>query len=257
MQPLTADQLVSSPACIPRMPLEQILGAYQALGFSKFEAFTSWCDSHLDIDRDPHQYLQVARAHAMRFSSMHLPPVTDDFEATLARAVRAAGFAAAIGASVVLFKADSRANYIRAAGPFLDALQAQRIDVTPVLQNHKGTPITTLEDYRAVLGGIADPRMKTLLEVGHFQRVGVDWRAGCDLLGDRIALVHINEINADNQSVPFGTGLVDFPGLFHHLGAVGYRGDIVVELELATREQDSDRTLACLRQALDYLCQYL
>ena len=35
-----------------------------------------------------------------------------------------ARYAAALGASVVIYKADSRENYIRGAGPFLDALQS-------------------------------------------------------------------------------------------------------------------------------------
>lgn len=251
--PLSMQQLVASPACIPQWPLEQILAAYRRLGFKKFEAFCVWCKSALDIQRPPADYLRLAEAQGFRYTSMHLPAITHDFDTSLAASIATARYAAALGASVVIYKADSRENYIRGAGPFLDALQSQDIAVTPVLQNHKGTAISTLDDYRAVIEGIDDPRMKTLLEVGHFQRAGVAWRDGYDLLGDSIALVHINEINAASESVPFGAGLVDFPGLFQHLSDAGYAGEVVVELELTTRNDDPDRTLVYLDAALQYL----
>jgi len=251
--PLTSDQLVASPACIPQWTLEQLLPAYAKLGFQKFEAFCTWCRSALDITQPPEAYLDLARPNSMRFTSMHLPPVTDDLEHSLEAAVATAAFAQAIGAGIVIYKADSRESYIRGARPFLDALQARGIDVTPVLQNHKGTPITTLDDFRHVIEGISDPRMKTLLEVGHFQRAGVHWRDGYALLGDSIALVHINEIDDQGRSVPFGSGRVDFAGLFERLSADGYSGDIVVELELETRQQDPQRTLDELENALAFV----
>lgn len=256
MSRVSRGQLVSSPACLPQMPLEEILPAFADLGFRKFEAFCVWCKSALDVKRAPGEYVQMARDYDMSFSSMHLPPITADFDASLAKAVETARFAAAIGAKVVLYKADSREDYIKGAGPFLAALEREKIAVVPVLQNHKGTPISTLEDFRAVIRGIADPRMKTLLEVGHFQRVGVSWQQGWELLGDSVALVHINEIDAANNSVPFGTGLVDFAGLFGHLGKVGYRGDIVVELELVDRTGDPATTLGHLKNAMKMLGGY-
>ena len=246
------DRLVGSPACIPQMALEDILAAYAPLGFRKFEAFTSWCRSQLDIEQEPRQYRELAGQHGMRFSSMHLPPVDDDRHTSLPRAVKAAGFAQELGAEVVLFKATTRPNYIQAARPFLDALEDAGIRVIPVLQNHAGTVISTLTDYQEVIEGIGDPRMKTLLEVGHFQRVGVHWRDGYDLLGESIALVHVNEIRG-TQSVPYGTGEVDFPGLFAHLRETCYTGDVVVELELETRDQDAERTLRYLAEALEFL----
>lgn len=251
--PITIDQLVSSPACIPQWTLGQILPAYAGLGFTKFEAFCSWCQSALDISKPASEYLALAKANGMCFTSMHLPSITDDFDTSLDAAVSTAKYAQSLGANVVLFKANSRENYIKGAKPFIDALESQKIHVTPVLQNHKGTPITTLEDFKAIINGINDPRMKTLLEVGHFQRVGVSWRQGVELLGESIALVHINEIDDAGQSVPFGSGNVDFFGLFAYLSDAGYAGDIVVELELDTRNTDAQRTINELANALDHL----
>ncbi len=252
---LTIDQLVSSPACIPQWALDEILSAYAQLGFRKFEAFCTWCTSALDIHQPVQQYLALARKHEMAFTSMHLPPITDDFDNSLEHAVATARYAQAIGAGVVLYKAQSRELYVRGAKPLLDRLEAQQINVIPVLQNHKGTPITTLDDFKQVIDAIADPRMKTLLEVGHFQRVGVSWQQGMDLLDQSIALVHINEIDDDGQSVPFGQGRVDFQGLFAALSDRNYTGEIVVELELDTRKTDAQRTINELANALTYLKQ--
>lgn len=243
-------RLAGSPCCIPKMPLDEILAAYAELGFVKFEAFTSWCASQLDVAADPAAYRALAERHGMRFGSLHLPPVGEDLD--VGPAVRAARFADELGAGVVLFKAASREVYIRSAKPFLDALDAGGIGVAPALQNHTGAPISSLDDFREVLDGIDDPRMKAVLEVGHFQRVGVHWREGAELLAGRIALVHVNDI-ADGRSVPYGTGEVDFPGLFAHLADTGYGGDVVIELELETRDDDAERTLRCLGEALDYL----
>ncbi len=244
--PVTLEQIAVSPCSNPDMGLDDVLAAYSALGFRKFEVFTGWAKSAFDIDADPQGYLDKGRAHGMRFTSFHLPPVSDEADESLARAVKAARFAQAIGASVVLFKATSRANYIQAAGPFLDA--TAELAVTPVLQNHAGTPISTPADFREVIDGIADPRMKTLLEVGYFHSVGVSWREGCELLGDSIALVHVKD-QVGGQSVPFGTGEIDLPWLFAHMASAGYEGDFVVEMEVADREN----TLEYLGGALEYL----
>ena len=247
-------RLVASPACAPQLNLDDALARYAQLGLSKFEAFTSWATSSLDPATAPATYRDKARAHGMRFTSMHLPPVkADAIDAGVAAAVDASRFAQALGAGVVLFKADTRETYIEAGKRYLDALDDAAVNITPVLQNHKGTAITSLDDFRTVIEGINDPRMHHLLEVGHFQRAGVPWGAGYELLEGRIALVHVNEIDAQNNSVPFGSGVIDFAGLFDRLAADGYAGDIVLELELDTRETDVERTLRELASAIEYL----
>jgi sugar phosphate isomerase/epimerase len=238
-----------SPCSNPDLPLEDVLDAYSRLGYGKFEVFTGWVRSAFDFTGDAATYVSEADRRGMSFSSFHLPPVTDDFEGSLARAVRAARFAAAVGAPIVLFKASSLSNCVRAAGPFLDAVEG--LDLTPVLQNHAGTPISTLEDFRAAMEGIADDRMKALLEVGHFHSVGVSWRQGWELLGERIALVHVKD-QVGSRSVPFGAGEIDLPGLFAHLHSVGYAGDYVVEMEV----EDKENTLRYLGEALAYLREH-
>lgn len=243
---MTIDDIVASPCSLPGAGAEEVLRVFRDLGYRYFEVFTSWAASAFDCQRDPGYYRALGERYRISFHSFHLPPVTDDIEASLAGALNAARFAKAIGVSIVLFKATTRANYIRASKPFLDAVDG--LGLTPVVQNHKGTAVSTLEDFREVLDGIADVRMKALLEAGHFHSVGVHWKKGLELLGDRIALVHVkDQIGA--QSVPFGDGEIVLPGLFESLAAAGYCGKYVVEMEVA----DKENTIRYLADALAYL----
>ena len=222
------DRFAASPCSNPEWTLDEAMAAFSQMGLTKFEAFTEWTNARLDIDADPAAYVRTAARHGMRFASMHLTSITEDFDASLARAVRAARFARDIGAGVVLFKAKTRELYVRAARAFLDA--TADLNVTPVLQNHKGTAVSSLDDFRDVLDGIGDPRMKALLEVGHFYAVGTAWPEAYALLRGRIALVHLKDM-AGGEPVLFGTGEVDFRGLFARLNDDGYDGDFVIELE--------------------------
>ena len=238
------DRLAASPCCNPEMSLDDALGAYSKLGFRKFEVFTTWCESAFDVDGDPAFYLDKGKEFGLQFTSLHLPGVGEDGD--IGPAIGGAKFAEAIGCPIVLFSAASREIYVEAGRAFLDA--AADIDVTPIIQNHCHAPICTLDDYREVLGGLDDPRMKTCLEVGHFHSAGVSWREGFDLLGETIALVHIKD-QVGPQSVPFGAGEIDLPGLFAHMKSVGYAGDYVVEMEVA----DAENTLQYLADAIEYL----
>ena len=238
------DHLVASPCCNPELGLDDALAAYAKLGFKKFEVFDSWAGSCFDIDGDVEFYGDKLAEYCLIATSMHLPSIGEDLD--ISRAVQAAGFADSLGCKTAFFKAENRDIYIRAAGPFLDAVSD--LDVMPIIQNHSGTPLATLDDYREVLAGIDDPRMGTCLEVGHFHAVGVGWAAGRALLGESIRLVHIKD-QVGPLSVPFGTGEIDLPALFAAMKAMGYTGDYVVEMEVA----DAENTLTYLADAIAYL----
>jgi len=240
------ENIAVSPCSNCQMGLDEVLRAYSGLGYKKFEVFTNWSKSSFDYNSDPNFYLEKAKKYNMSFSSFHLPPIDDDIAVSLANAVKSARFAETIGVNVVLFKANSLANYIRAGKPFLDAIE--KFNITPVLQNHVGSPISTLQDFREVLRGIKDERMKALLEVGQFHSVGVSWKQGCDFLRDKIALIHLKD-QIGTQSVPFGSGEIDIVRLCKHMETAGYTGDFVVEMEV----KDKGNTLRYLGEALQYL----
>jgi len=238
------DQLVASPCCNPELGLDEALSAYADLGFKKFEVFDSWAGSAFDIYGDVDFYANKLSEYGLKATSMHLPSIGEDLDIT--DAVVGARFADALGCTTAFFKAETRDLYIRAAGPFLDAVED--LSVVPIIQNHSGTSLATLDDYREVLAGINDPRMGTCLEVGHFHSVDVSWSAGRSLLGESIRLVHIKD-QVGPQSVPFGTGEIDLPGLFAAMNAMGYTGDYVVEMEV----EDAENTLKYLADAIAYL----
>ncbi|WP_165971904.1 sugar phosphate isomerase/epimerase family protein [Paenibacillus piri] len=235
-----------SPCSNPELTLEAALAAYSRIGYRKFELFTSWTQSAVDVTADPEIYARLAAAYGIEYVSMHLPPIKDEREESLERVVQAAAFAVQLGIGIVLFKAQTRELYIRMAKAFLDAIEG--LDIVPVLQNHAGSAIASLDDYREVIRGIGDRRMKTLLEVGHFHSVGVSWQAGFELLGDSIALIHIKD-QIGSQSVAFGSGEIDLQGLFRQMRTAGYTGHFVVEMEV----KDKENTLAYLAAALQHI----
>lgn len=247
---MNENNLVVSPCSNPEMTLDEALSAYSEIGYTKFEAFTGWAKSSLDIEGDPEEYAKKAASYGMRFTSMHLAQIAENVDASLAYAIKGARFAAKLGASVVLFKAKTTELFAEAGPQFLDAIDG--LGITPVLQNHKGTAITTLDDFRAVIEGINDARMKTLLESGMFHAVGTHWREGCDLLGDSIALVHVKDM-VGAQSVPFGTGEMDIRGLYRHLRTMDYTGGIVIEMEVT----DSENTIEYLADARKYMIEIM
>jgi sugar phosphate isomerase/epimerase len=246
-------RLVSTPAFFPHLTLEPVLELCSKLGFSKFEGFTEWATSRLDWRGDPAVPRRLAESMGLQFSSFHLPTVQGNTDADLGDLMVAARYGVGLGANVVLFKAANRELYGSMGLRLLHAFQSESIELTPVLQNYHKGPIDTPADYTEVLGRLdQDPRMKALLEVGQFQRSGVTWREGWELMDGRIALMHINDIK-EGRSVLYGTGDVDFPGLMQRVKSSGYSGNIVVELELATRETAPEQTVEGVRQAVAYL----
>lgn len=237
-----------SPCSNFELPWVEAMRRYAELGFRKFETFNLWTPKGMGRHIAPAHCRAIAQRNEMQFISMHLPPINDDRARSLEVAIEAARFAQEIGAKIVLFKATSLENYIATGRQFLDAIDG--LNVTPVVQNHYGQAISTLDHFRKVLKGIDDSRLRTLLEVGHFHSAGVAWREAFDLLGPSVALVHIKD-QIGRTPVPFGTGEIDFSGLFQHMANAGYDGDYVVEMEAAPRQ--TARTIELLGQARSYL----
>jgi len=247
---VNAEQIVVSPCSNPDMGLDEVLSAYSSAGYSNFEVFTGGFANAFDYHGAPEVYLAKARQYNMAFTSLHLPAVSADaLDETLRDAVTAARFASELGADVVLYKAKDRPTYIKAAPAFLDAVQD--LPVTPVVQNHCGSALTTLDDVKEVLEGISDTRMRALLEVGHFHAAGVPWRDAAEFLGDSIALVHIKD-QVGPQSVPFGMGEIDLPALFAYMNNRSYSGRYVIEMEV----QDRENTLRYLADARQFVLEY-
>ncbi|MBN1670953.1 MAG: sugar phosphate isomerase/epimerase [Kiritimatiellae bacterium] len=239
-------RLVAGAASVPTLDLETVLSEYARIGFRKLEVWTMWAASKLDIDADPATYVAQAERHRMCFPVAHLPLVRRGKAETLDRAIRSARFAAAVGARIVSFKADTIETYIETASRMLDA--AEETGITVVVQNHQRSAVETLEQTRALHEGIADSRMKALLEVGHFHIYGVGWKDAWDCLGERVVHVHVWD-RIGEKAVPFGTGEIDLPGLFRYADSVGYAGDFLLEMEVG----DDAAAVRFLADAFEYV----
>lgn len=241
------DRFVCSPGTA-RLPLEESLRAFSALGYRNMELFSNpSTPSAPDLSGDPAAYRALGARYGMRFTSFHLPSVTDDSVEGIQPAVAAVRFAERLGVEVALYNAATRDLLVATLPRFLNAVEGTPVTIT--VQNHPGRALETGEDYRYVFAGIGDdPRLKAVLEVGAFYHFGWTWQQGYDLLAERIALVHIKDM-VGRQSVPFGTGEVDIPALLAHMEAVGYRGRYVLEMNVA----DKANTLRYMGEALEYV----
>ncbi len=243
-----AERIACSPGTAGRS-FEESARIFSEMGFRNMELFSRGSSaSRPDLEKGPGYYRDIAAEHGMRISSFHLP-IVDEGQASFDQAVRTARFGKDMGAEVLLYNATSRDLIVATASRFLDAVDDLSIAVA--VQNHPGRAIETAEDYQAVFDGVGDePRLKAVLEVGSFHHYGVSWRQGYDLLEGRIALVHVKDM-VGQQSVPFGTGEVDIPGLFGHMSSVGYEGKFVLEMSVV----DKENTLKYTGQALQYVIQ--
>jgi len=245
------EQLAVSPCSSPQISLEESLREFSKIGFRKMEVFSEYTEAKIDISTPPQKYIDIFKKYNMSISSMHLP-VINNLEEDLNRAIRTAEFAKLIGVKVVIFKAKTKELYISGAKKFLE--MTEKLNVTTVLQNHKGTAISTLDDFKDVITGINDKRMKSLLEVGMFHSVGTNWKEAYDFLEKSVALVHIKDQIGETR-VPFGKGEVDFYGLFKKLNDDNYNGDIVIEMEVC--RENFPKTISLLAEAREFCCKII
>ena len=104
-----------SPCSNPEMTLKEALAAYAMLGYRRFEMFTSWVKSAADVHTDPRHYLALAAEHGFSYCCIHCPPLTDDLDASLAKAIQACRFGALLGCRCAIVKAKTRAAFVAGA----------------------------------------------------------------------------------------------------------------------------------------------
>ncbi len=160
-------------------------------------------------------------------------------------------FGQSLGASIVLFKAEKKEHYAKAAPAVLG--EVETLGMTAVIQNMSGSALTSIADVQEVLSEVKDPRLKVLLEVGHLHQCGFYWKDACDAYADRIVLVHLKDLK-DGDSVVYGTGEVDLIGLFTHLKALQFKGDYVIELE-SKLMKGVEPVADALSRSLEFLTQ--
>jgi sugar phosphate isomerase/epimerase len=230
--------LVVSCCARPDWTLDHSLDAYAALGYRRLECFSDWVRAALDIDADPAACREAAMERNLAFYSLHLPRLTADASNdSLARAVKAARFAAALGMRTVYLRAESREVLAAHCPALADAVAG--LGLTPCLEIHANTPVHDIATLTEALALVGDGRLKGVLEVGHLWHAGETWKQAWDALGpDMLPVVHLKDIR-DGKNAPLGAGVCDVAGLLQFLAGTRYQGDFVVELLLP----ESDRAM--------------
>ncbi|GGL78104.1 sugar phosphate isomerase/epimerase family protein [Wenxinia marina] len=227
-------RFAASPTLDPRAPLGRVLDLARQNGFRSFEAMTDWAEAAFDVGAPAATYDGALRDAGLSLASLHLPRVKAGDPVSLAAALDGIGMAQALGASVVIYKADAVETYARHAGEVVGAARDAGLDI--VITNHRGSAIETVAGMARVLDACGTSELKTLLEVGHYVAAGESWEAAMDAFAGRIGLVHVKDIK-DAAPVPYGEGEVDFDALFSRLAATGYDGPIVVEIEKVPQDR--------------------
>lgn len=244
----TFDRLVLSPACLPDLGLVEFCAVTRRLGFSKVEIFTEWVQSQVDVNAAADDYLEILHRYHVEVESFHLPKLEKGDGASLYRAKKGADMAAGLGARVVLVKGDSKEAYAEFGKALCDYCAEKKL--TPVLQNHAGSPISNIDDVQQVLATIDHAALRVLLEVGHFAKAGVAWQDALDALKDKMAYAHIKDFPPDSV---YGAGEIDFGKLLDAIEASGYEGCYVVELEYRKTDATTEKIEDLLAQSLDHL----
>jgi len=89
--------------------------------------------------------------------------------------------------------------------------------------------ILTGKELIKLLDLINMPNVKVVYDTGNRVAFGHDLSGDIQLLGDRIAHVHIKDKNSDNENVLLGTGLVNFEDIFFALNDIDYEGPYTFE----------------------------
>ena len=118
------------------------------------------------------------------------------------------------------------------AGAELDALVGE-LDIRIGLHNHTGSRFDRVDVILAELEG-RDPRVGTIVDTGHYTRVGIDPIEALHAFAGRIHGVHLKDVAAANPAAPdaiLGEGVVDLVGIFRALREIELPADATISLE--------------------------
>jgi inosose dehydratase len=123
----------------------------------------------------------------------------------------------------------------------------------PLVYHHHMNSIGEPPDAIARVLDAAEPRyVKLLLDVAHYQQGGGDPVRAVTQYADRIALLHIKDVEerpgGTYRFVELGRGRVDLKGVFGALAAAKYRGWAVIELDAVPDDARTPKDAALLNR---------
>jgi sugar phosphate isomerase/epimerase len=231
-------RLSCNSALLAKTPIDEVLTYYRRIGIGRLELILFMHGP--DIEEAPSNDLAaLMRRHEMELIALYCRPIdvwsSEKLERSLAVISRTMDIAEDLGVNRIVFppllpreKYDYDA-LIRGCERMMGQLGRRQIAVC--LENHHNWPMDLAEDYRRVLGAVADPRLGIAFDTGHFTSSQVDVMAFIDEFAPRILHVHLKD-HIGTLSVPLGTGQTDNPAILQKLRQIGYNGCASIELEL-------------------------
>ena len=193
---------------------------------------------------------------ALSSGNLRIDHAEEDLDAHAANAkfVRAAG-----GLFLQIIDERPKSREVNAAdcarlGRLLTELGRRTADAgVPLVYHHHMNSIGEPPDAIARVLDAAEPRdVKLLLDVAHYQQGGGDPVRAVTQYADRIALLHIKDVeerpDGTYRFVELGRGRVDLKGVFAALAAVKYRGWAVIELDAVPDNARTPKEAASLNR---------
>ncbi|PZG02081.1 TIM barrel protein [Micromonospora deserti] len=261
------------------LPAERVLAEMAQLGFRATELGPTGY-----LGTSPADVRAALRANGLRLIGGFLPvPMHVASDADLQEAAAAMDTLAAAGSAVVVLAARSTdGSYdrkVRLTDPEWDALfatlnrlqaMARERGLTPTLHPHVGTAV---EDRASVLRLVERSDILLCLDTGHLLIGGMQPAELIGLAADRIAHVHLKDVNAGVAAAvatggttylaavrsglytPLGDGDLDIAAIVGDLEAAGYGGWYVLEQDAALPEapEPGAGPVHDVRRSLDFL----
>lgn len=247
---------VSCSTCsIPKYDLDAAVEAIKHAGYDYMEAFTTWTNCALGPAKAPPGAVRALLArHGVGISSLNGHSITavraDQLDECMPPILSDLRYAKELGLKRLNIRGAKRDQPMEVFVEGLRAVaqEAVAMDMGLIIGNHSGNRLERPEDLATALEGANAENVGILVDAGHFYSVEVDPATAIRGLGEHLELLHVKD-QIGRQSVPFGTGEMDLPGILQAARDVGYDGFIVVEMEV----EDADNTERYLAEAKQYL----
>lgn len=256
-------ELSCSTCCIPKYGLDEALSLFASAEYKYFETFTTWTGGQLDVHRvDKESVKRKLAQYGIKLSSLNIESFGAEedskFQERLERQKRNIQWAIELGCQKVNFKGGKRTEedmqcLIRGIHELAE--YCAKLPVELCLGNHHGNRIEDIEDLDRIFSEVDYPHVGVLVDIGHYYSSQVDIPALITKYANRIKLVHTKD-QVGRQSVAFGEGEIDNPGLIKLLHDLGYDSFVVVEIEVKDEENTPDyisKARVYLQQILDNL----
>lgn len=233
----------------PKGAFEQALREISYLGYKMVENFNWFSDYYMD---NPQEVVDLCDKYGMKFVCLY-HYLTKDFESDVSKGKEYCEFARKIGAPYINLQMPGWREPPWSRPTDVDAIKecvrkttiiakiAKDNGLTLCAHPHANTPVFAPEEIR-IFAQESDPDLVSFcLDTAHVTLGGGDPLQVFDEHFDRLAYVHLKDLDPDTEVPPhikpmvrfraLGQGCIDFKGIYKLLKARGYDGVLCVELD--------------------------